>query len=122
MVGSLGERRERRANAAPVTRGTKAHAQVRDAAWERHASTKVAHRDVRDAAQAVRLALESQLKGAEVFIIANADSVMSRKSTELMAETFPDVAFRQEVAPHEALMSSEKAKRLLGFEPQHSWR
>jgi len=78
--------------------------------------------DVRDAAQAVRLALESQLIGAEVFIIANADSVMSRKSTELMAETFPDVAFRQEVAPHEALMSSEKAKRLLGFEPQHSWR
>jgi len=78
--------------------------------------------DVRDAAQAVRLALESSLKGAEVFIIANSDSVMSRSSTELMAECFPTVPFQREVAPHEALMSSDKAKRLLGFEPKHSWR
>ena len=78
--------------------------------------------DVRDAAQAVRLSLESSLKGAEVFVIANSDSVMSRPSTELMAECFPDVAFRRDVGPHEALMSSDKAKRLLGFEPMHSWR
>ena len=78
--------------------------------------------DVRDAAQAVRLALESSLKGAEVFIIANSDSVMSRASTELMAESFPGVPSTREIGPHEALMSSDKAKRLLGFEPQHSWR
>lgn len=78
--------------------------------------------DVRDAAQAVRLALESSLKGSEVFVIANSDSVMSRNSSELMSECFPGVPFRCEVAAHEALMSSEKAKRLLGFEPKHSWR
>ena len=34
--------------------------------------------DARDAAQAVRKALEAPLKGAEVFIIANADTVMTR--------------------------------------------
>ncbi len=78
--------------------------------------------DARDAAQAVRLALESNLNGAEVFVIANSDSVMSRSSAELMAECFPDVPFRRDVGPNEALMSSDKAKRLLGFEPQHSWR
>ena len=78
--------------------------------------------DVRDAAQAVRLALESKLKGAEVFIIANSDSVMSRSSTELMSECFPTVPLKHEVGTHEALMSSDKAKRLLGFEPRHTWR
>jgi nucleoside-diphosphate-sugar epimerase len=78
--------------------------------------------DVRDAAQAVRLALESSLKGAEVFVIANSDSVMSQSSTELMSRCFPGVPFQREVGPHEALMSSDKAKRLLGFEPKHSWR
>jgi nucleoside-diphosphate-sugar epimerase len=78
--------------------------------------------DVRDAAQSVRLALESTLKGAEVFIIANSDSVMSRSSTDLMANCFPEVPFQREVAPHEALMSSDKAKKLLGFEPKYSWR
>ena len=34
--------------------------------------------DARDAAQAVRLALEAPFKGAEVFIVANADTVMTR--------------------------------------------
>jgi nucleoside-diphosphate-sugar epimerase len=78
--------------------------------------------DVRDAAQAVRLGLESSLKGAEVFIVANSDSVMTQGSAELMAECFPEVPFRREVGAREALMSSDKAKKLLGFEPKHSWR
>ncbi|RYG21317.1 NAD(P)-dependent oxidoreductase [bacterium] len=78
--------------------------------------------DARDAAQAVRLALESPLKGAEVFIVANDDTVMSRSSQELMAERFPNVPIRREVGTNEALMSSEKAKRLLGFQPRHNWR
>lgn len=78
--------------------------------------------DARDAAQAVRLALESPLKGAEVFIIANSDSVMYRSSHELMEARFPGVPFTREVGEHESLMSSGKANRMLGFEPKHSWR
>src|SRR6201981_1687995 len=45
--------------------------------------------DARDAAQAFRLALEVDLKGAEVFIIANADTVMLRDNKGLLAEVFP---------------------------------
>ena len=78
--------------------------------------------DARDAAQAVRLALESPLKGAEAFIVANDDTVMSRASRDLMAERFPDVPVRDEVAGNAALMSSDKARRLLGFQPRHGWR
>lgn len=78
--------------------------------------------DARDGAQAVRKALTYQGKGFEAFIIANADTVMSRPTAGLVAEVFPDVEVRREVGEHETLLSIEKARRLLGYEPEHSWR
>jgi nucleoside-diphosphate-sugar epimerase len=78
--------------------------------------------DVRDAAQAVRRALEAPLKGAEVFIIASADTVMSRPNAELLAEVFPGVPVKKELGPNETLVSIDKARRLLHYEPEHSWR
>ena len=78
--------------------------------------------DARDAAQAMRLALESPLKGAEVFVIANADSVMGTPSAELMAARFPGVPLTRPVEGVEALMSSAKAERMLGFRPRFGWR
>src|SRR3954464_15238196 len=50
-----------------------------------------AYIDARDGAQAIRKALEVERTGAEVFIIANADTVMSRANAELAIEVFPDV-------------------------------
>lgn len=78
--------------------------------------------DARDGAQAIRKALEYKQPGMEVFIIANADTVMTRPNAELMAECFPDVPFRRPVEPNETLLSIEKARRLLGYEPEYSWR
>jgi nucleoside-diphosphate-sugar epimerase len=78
--------------------------------------------DARDGAQAVRKALTYQGKGFEAFIIANADTVMSRPTAELAAEVFPDVEVRGELGEHQTLLSIEKARRLLGYEPEHSWR
>jgi len=78
--------------------------------------------DARDAAQAVRRALEHKATGTDVFIIANADTVMSRPTAELAAEVFPDVPVRKELARNEALLSIDKARRILGYEPVHSWR
>ena len=81
-----------------------------------------AYIDARDAAQAVRLAIESPLKGAEVFVIANADTVLSRPNEQLLKEFFPNVPLKRQVGPNETLLSIEKARRVLGFEPQFSWR
>ena len=53
--------------------------------------------DARDGAQAVRLALESDLTGCEIFVIANADTVMERPNADLLAECFPDVEVRGEI-------------------------
>ncbi|MEP6680638.1 MAG: NAD(P)-dependent oxidoreductase [Chloroflexota bacterium] len=81
-----------------------------------------AYIDARDGAQAIREALELDATGMDVFIIANADTVMGRSSSELMAEVFPDVPVRHPLGEHETLLSIDKARRVLGYEPQHSWR
>ena len=81
-----------------------------------------AYIDGRDAAQAVRLALEHDAVGADVFVIANADTVMSRSSTDLAAAEYPDVPIRHELGEHETMLSIDKARRILGYAPRHSWR
>jgi nucleoside-diphosphate-sugar epimerase len=78
--------------------------------------------DARDGAQAIRRALETERIGADVFIIANADTVMSRPNAELAAEMFPGVSLAADVGPNDTLLSIEKARRVLGYEPQHTWR
>ena len=78
--------------------------------------------DARDGAQAVRRALEHTAPGMDVFVIANADTVMSRSSADLVAEVFPGVEVRRELGEHETLLGIDKARRVLGYEPEHSWR
>jgi nucleoside-diphosphate-sugar epimerase len=81
-----------------------------------------AYIDARDASQAIRRALEAPIRGTEIFVIANADTVMSRPNAELMAEVYPGVPLAQGASGNETLLSIEKARRLLGYDPQHSWR
>jgi len=81
-----------------------------------------AYIDARDGAQAVRRALEHPGTGMELFVIANADTVMSRPNSELLAEVFPGVEVRGDLGEHATLLSIDKARRVLGYEPQHSWR
>jgi nucleoside-diphosphate-sugar epimerase len=78
--------------------------------------------DGRDGAQAVARALENAQPGFEAFIVANADTVMSRSSASLAAEVFPNVKVTKELGEHETMLSIDKARRLLGFEPEHTWR
>ena len=78
--------------------------------------------DARDGAQAVRRALELEATGYDVFIVANADTCMSTPSAVLAALVFPDVPLRRPVEGTETLLSIDKARRVLGYEPKHSWR
>jgi nucleoside-diphosphate-sugar epimerase len=78
--------------------------------------------DGRDGAQAIRLALDHQATGVDVFIISSPDSVMSRPTAELAAEVFPGVPVTRELGVHETLLSCDKARRVLGYRPAHSWR
>jgi nucleoside-diphosphate-sugar epimerase len=78
--------------------------------------------DARDAAQAIRLALEAKMTGADVFIIANADTVMERDNLALLKEVFPEVPHKRSFGPNETLLAIEKARAILGYKPSHSWR
>ena len=78
--------------------------------------------DARDGAQAVRRSIEAEFKGFEPFIIANADTVMSRSNDSLLAEVFPGVPVKGTISQNGTLLSIDKAKRMLGYIPQYSWR
>ncbi|MGJ9406730.1 NAD-dependent epimerase/dehydratase family protein [Nesterenkonia aurantiaca] len=78
--------------------------------------------DARDGAQAIERALAVAGPGFQRYIIAAADTVMSRPNAELVAEVFPEVELRGELGVHDTLLSIEKARRELGYAPRHSWR
>ncbi len=78
--------------------------------------------DARDVAAAVRAALEADTTGAEVCIIAAADTVMVRDSADLMAEVFPEVPLRREVRGRESLLAIDRARELIGYRPAHAWQ
>ena len=78
--------------------------------------------DSRDVAQACRRALEAPLSGAEIFTIAAADTLMKLTNRELMKAYFPAVPLRGEIGAHTTLLSIDKARRMLGYDPQHTWR
>ncbi|SMH45734.1 UDP-glucose 4-epimerase [Rathayibacter oskolensis] len=78
--------------------------------------------DGRDGAQAVEKALELDATGYDRFIIAAADTVMSRPNAELVAEVFPGVEIRGDLGTNETLLSIDHAREVLGYAPEHSWR
>jgi UDP-glucose 4-epimerase len=47
---------------------------------------------------------------------------MSRPNAELVAEVFPGVETRGDLDNTNTLLSIDKARRVLGYDPKHSWR
>ena len=81
--------------------------------------------DQRDVAQSCRLALEADpgtVAGSPAFIIAAADTVMNRPSAELLGQVFPAVTLTRDVGEFGTLLAIDRAREVLGFQPEHSWR
>jgi nucleoside-diphosphate-sugar epimerase len=78
--------------------------------------------DENDLAALCIRALDVPIEGAEVFIAAAADTVMNRPNKELMAEYFPGVPLKEGTGDFDTLLGIDKARRMLGYNPQHSWR
>jgi nucleoside-diphosphate-sugar epimerase len=81
--------------------------------------------DARDVAGASRLALEAPAEavtGSPSFVIAAADTVMTRSSSALLDEVFPGVPLTCQLGEFDSLLSSDRARTAIGYEPQHSWR
>jgi UDP-glucose 4-epimerase len=79
--------------------------------------------DADDLADALVLAVESELPGHEVFNIASPDNVIGLPLAELVAAHYGDRVKLRAVTREDASgMCCAKAERLLGFTPKRSWR
>lgn len=78
--------------------------------------------DARDAAIAARVAIEADLDGAYEVTIAAADTIMDTPSIELIRGVFPGVRILPTLFSYGTLLSIDKARNLLGWKPQFSWR
>jgi nucleoside-diphosphate-sugar epimerase len=77
--------------------------------------------DARDGAAAICLAAERAAPGFRAYNIAASDTGLSIPSRKLAADAFPGVPLR-EVGEFETLMSIDRARAKLGYEPEHLWR
>jgi hypothetical protein len=68
------------------------------------------------------LALDAPVQGSAAFIIAAADTVMNRPSADLLREVYPDVPLARDIGEFETLLAIDRAREVLNFAPQHSWR
>lgn len=77
--------------------------------------------DSRDTADACVLALESGITGAEVMTIAAPDTIMRQTNAELVAAAFPGCVLKPGTGPRDTLISIDRARVLIGYDPQWTW-
>ena len=79
--------------------------------------------DARDAATTCLLALEAKFHGHEVFIASAPKNCMIQPSLELIKTYLPKGAkIKKAAGTHWSCVDSRKARRMLGFKPQHVWQ
>jgi UDP-glucose 4-epimerase len=80
--------------------------------------------DVEDLADALLLAAASDLPGHEVFYIASPDAASTSTLPELLErhDLAGEIPLRDLDRPDAGGISIAKARRLLGYDPQRSWR
>lgn len=77
--------------------------------------------DARDLGQMVQKCLETNGLGYEVFNVSNDDHSVHCTSEELIDAYYQGVPINGDEIP-QSFYTNAKAKRLLGFQPAHSWR
>jgi nucleoside-diphosphate-sugar epimerase len=78
--------------------------------------------DSRDVGLACRLGLEADFTGADHFNVTADDTCQAFPTAELIAAAYADVPVRGTLGEFETLLSNEKARKVLGYVPRHSWR
>ncbi len=78
--------------------------------------------DARDLGQITDLAVGKDGLGFQVFNAANDDTSSDLPTSELIERFYPGVPLKRELGEFETLLSNRKAREVLGFRSQHSWR
>jgi len=78
--------------------------------------------DARDLGQITKLAIEKDGLGFEIFNAANDETSSDLPTAELLERFYPGVPVKRELGEFEGLLSNRKAREVLGFKEEHSWR
>jgi nucleoside-diphosphate-sugar epimerase len=78
--------------------------------------------DARDLGQIIRLGIETDGLGFQIFNAVNDHTSSDLPTAELLKRYYPKVPVRGELGEFEGLMSNKKAKAMLGFREAHHWR
>ena len=81
-----------------------------------------AYIDARDLGQMVDRCLQTDGLGYQVFNVSNDDMSVGLTTDQVIAQFYQGVEQRRPMGPDETFYSNAKAKKMLGFSPQHSWR
>lgn len=81
-----------------------------------------AYIDARDLGHMVDCCLKTDGLGYQVFNVANADMSVGITSDEVKAQFYTGVRETREMGKDETFYAIDKAKRMVGFAPKHSWR
>ena len=81
-----------------------------------------AYIDARDLGHMVDCCLKTDGLGFEVFNVANDDLSVDITTDEVIERFYKGVPVKHQMGTTETFYANEKAKRLLGFQPKHSWR
>ena len=78
--------------------------------------------DARDLGEIVRLCLEKDGLGFQVFNATNDTITLETPTQEFLSENFPHVPITRPLERYEAPLSNRKARQVLGFKEAHNWR
>lgn len=78
--------------------------------------------DARDGGQSVAKALDSKMTGHHQYLIAAANTCMRTKNKELVENCFSGVKYNPTKGDNDTLLSIDKARKELGFDPKYDWR
>ena len=81
-----------------------------------------AYIDARDLGHMVDCCLNTDGLGYEVFNVSNDDMSVDITSDKVIEQFYQGVEVRGEMSANETFYSNKKAKRMVGFQPKHSWR
>lgn len=81
-----------------------------------------AYIDARDLGHMVDCCLKTDGLGYEVFNVANDDMSVGITSDEVIARFYQGVPVKGDMRPDETFYANDKAERMVGFAPEHSWR
>ena len=78
--------------------------------------------DARDLGEIVRLCIEKDGLGFQVFNAVNDTITLNMKTEEALATLCPGVKITRKMGEYEGPLSNRKAREVLGFKEAHNWR